>query len=97
MFFAVFQMDHFVFLFVFSRINGNGRTDIEKTRTDIEKTRTDIENTKTHGRTDARNFAHRGERVCFGDDPLFLVSVSITCPLRGALQRWNIMKTIKTE
>ena len=65
-----------VFWLCLSRINGKGRTDIEKTRTDIEKTRADIEkrgrtlkNTRsdgrTDGRTDARNFVHRGRRVFF--------------------------------
>ena len=48
-----------------------GRT-LRKTRTDIEETRTDIEKHTvgrsdglTDGRTDARNFAHRGRRVFF--------------------------------
>ena len=62
------------FVIVFCRINGNGRTDIEKDADGHWKTRTDIEKHavgRTDGRTDARNFVHRGRRVFFGGDPLF--------------------------
>ena len=55
-----------------------GRT-LKKTRTDIEKHTVG----RTDGRTDARNFVHRGRRVFFGDDPLFWFPFQSRVPLGG--------------
>ena len=69
----------------------NGRT-LKKTRTNIEK---------HTGRTDGRaKFRTPGQKDIFGDDPsgvVFLVSVSITCPIGGTSVPGNIAIEMKIQ